>query len=236
MSGKHLLPLTLLLLFFLAGGLSSSAQSGGRKIKGVPMYYEVTPEGDTMFFDSLDPVWVFPRGVKMKQGDWRRYYRLVYQFNKVYPYALVGRKMMAQVDSTLAADVTKRSERNKYISDVEKELFSLFEQDIRRMTVREGLLLVKLVDRECGMSAYDIIRTYESGFAAGFWQLVAKLFSQDLKSRYDPKKGGDDAKIEDLCKIWDAGNWNSFYYSIFMESPPRTVIKSERLDSRVKKK
>lgn len=200
------------------------------------MYYEVTPEGDTMFFDSLDPVWVFPKGIKMKSGDWRRYYRLVYQFNKVYPYALVGRKMMAQVDSTLAADVTKRSQRSKYIDDVEKELFRLFEKDIRNMTIREGLLLVKLVDRECGMSAYEIIQTYESGFAARFWQLVAKLFSQDLKSRYDPKKKEDDAKVEELCKIWDSGNWNNFYYSIFMENPPRTVIKSERLDSRVKKK
>lgn len=232
MLGRRTLPF---ILFFLLLTIASAAQGNKHKVRGVPMYYEVTPEGDTMFFDTLDPIWVFPKGVKMRSGDWRRYYKLVYQFNKVYPYALVGRKMMAQVDSTLAADVTKRSQRSKYIDNVEKELFRLFEQDIRNMTIREGLLLVKLVDRECGMSAYEIIRTYESGFAAGFWQLVAKLFSQDLKARYDPKKE-DDAKIEELCRIWDSGNWNNFYYSIFMENPTRTVIKSERLDSRVQKK
>ena len=67
----------------------------------------------------------------MSNRDWRRYYRLVYNFNKVYPYALVGRDMMRQVDSTIAADVTKRSQRTRYINDVERELFRLFEKDIR---------------------------------------------------------------------------------------------------------
>ncbi len=142
--------------------------------------------------------------------------------------------MMAQVDSTMAADVSKRSQRNRYVNDVEKELFRIFEKDIRGMTVSQGLLLMKLVDRECGMSAYEIIKTYESGFAANFWQLVAKLFSQDLKSRYDP--AGKDAKTEELCKIWDSGDWDSFYWSIFMTSPPRTTIRTETLSSTVRKR
>ena len=199
------------------------------------MYFEVTPQGDTVFMETLDPVWIIPKGRKMKSGDWRRYYKLVYNFNKVYPYALVGRKMMAQVDSTLAADASKHRERNRHINDVEKELFRLFEKDIRHMTVTQGLVLMRLVDRECGMNAYEIIKTYESGFAANFWQLVARLFSQNLKTRYNPAAGGEDAKIEELCQIWDSGEWNSFYFSIFMEYPQRTVIKTERLSSEVKK-
>lgn len=198
------------------------------------MYYEVDEHGDTVLMDTIDPIWVFPRGRRMPSGDWRRYYKLVSNFNKVYPYALVGRKMMAQVDSTIAADVTKRSERKQYVNDVEKELFRLFEKDIRRMTFSQGLLLTKLVDRECDMSPYEIIRTYENGFAANFWQLVAKIFSQDLKARYDPK--GKDSKTEDLVRIWDSGEWDAFYYSIFMEKPPRTQIESERLGSSVRKK
>lgn len=198
------------------------------------MYFQVTEEGDTVFIDSIDPVWVFPKGRGMKSGDWRRYYKLVYNFNKVYPYALVGRKMMAQVDSTIAADVTKKSQRNKYINDVEKELFRLFEKDIRSMTVSQGLVLMRLVDRECGMNAYSIIKNYESGFAANFWQLVARLFSQDLKTKYNPKTNSEDAKIEELCEIWDSGRWDNFYYSIFMERPVRTVIQYETLKSEVR--
>ena len=205
------------------------------KVSGYPMFFRVDEKGDTVYMDTLDPVWIFPKGKKVAKGDWRRYYRLVNQFNKVYPYALAGRKMMAQVDSTLQADASKRSERNRYINDVEKELFRLFEADIRGMTVREGLVLMRLVDRECGMNAFEIIKTYENGFAANFWQLVAKLFSQDLKTRYDPVNNEEDARIEELCKIWDSGQWDGFYYSIFYEYPKKTVIKSERLKSEVRK-
>jgi len=205
-----------------------------RRVRGTPMRYEVI-NGDTVFVDVLDPIWVFPKGRKMKSGDWRREYRLVYNFNKVYPYALVGRRMMAQVDSTIVADVTKRSQRNQYITDVEKELFRIFEKDLRNMTVTQGGILMRLVDRECGMPPYDIIKTYINGFAAGFWQAVARLFGSDLKKRYDPSQG-QDAKIERLIEIWDSGAWDSFYYSIFWERPPKVILKAETLDSEVRKK
>ena len=208
--------------------------TGIMEVRGVPMYFEII-EGDTVFFDVLDPVWVFPKGRKARRGnDWHKKYKLVYNFNKVYPYALVGRKMMAQVDSTIAADVTRKSEKNRYVNDVEKELLRLFEQDIRHMTISQGMVLLRLVDRECGMCGYDIIKTYENGLAAAFWQLVAKIFSHNLKTRYDPD--GKDSDIEKLVAVWDSGQWDSFYYSIFMEPPPKTIIKTETLSSEVKKK
>jgi len=216
-------------------GAREAVRQARRPLRGTPMYFELDEHGDTVFMETLDPVWIFPRGRRMRDGDWRRFYKLVFNFNKVYPYALVGRKMMAQVDSTIAADVTKRSERNRYINDVEKELFRLFEKDIRNMTISQGLVLMRLVDRECGMSAFSIIKTYENGFAAYFWQLVARIFSQNLKTRYDPSKG-EDARIEELCKIWDSGQWDSFYFSIFMEPPRKTVIQRETLDSEVQRK
>lgn len=204
------------------------------KVTGTPMQFEILPNGDTVFVDLLDPVWVYPKGRRPKGDDWRKEYRLVYNFNKVYPYALVGRKMMAQVDSTIAADASKKSQRTQYVNDVERELFRLFEKDVRKMTISQGLVLMRLVDRECGMSAYEIIKTYESGFAAGFWQLVAKIFSQNLKTKYDPE--GKDRKIEELVKKWDSGQWDVFYYSVFMEFPQHTVIQTDSLKSEVKKK
>ena len=84
---KYILSVLLSLLFLIP----ASAQKL-RKPKGTPMYYEVTPEGDTVFMETLDPVWILPRGRKAGSADWRRYYKLVYNFNKVYPFALVGRK------------------------------------------------------------------------------------------------------------------------------------------------
>lgn len=198
------------------------------------MRWEINENGDTIFTEELRPARVFARVPKQKGKEWRKYYRLVFNFNKVYPYALVGRKMMAQVDSTLAAEPLKRSERNQYIKSVERELFRLFEKDIRKMTISQGMVLMRLVDRECGMPPYDIIKTYEGEFAAGFWQFIARLFDADLKRRYDPQD--KDHQIEELVQIWDSGDWDGFYWSIFWENPPRTVIKTEKLSSEVKKK
>ena len=196
------------------------------------MRWEINEKGDTIFTEELRPARVFARVPKQKGKDWRKYYRLVFNFNKVYPYALVGRKMMAQVDSTLAAEPLKRSERNQYIKSVERELLRLFEKDIRKMTISQGMVLMRLVDRECGMPPYDIIKTYE--VAAGFWQFIARFFDADLKKRYDPQNKDHD--IEELVQIWDSGDWDGFYWSIFWENPPRTIIKTDRLSSEVKKK
>ncbi len=206
-------------------------RTGVRRVSGVPMFYEIIG-GDTVFVDSIDPVWVFPKGYKPKGTDWRKNYRLVYNFNKVYPYALAGRKMMAQIDSTIAADASKRSQRNAYTHDVMMELFGIFEKDIRNMTVSQGMVLMRLIDRECGEPPYGLIKEYRNGFTAGFWQLVAKLFGADLKKRYEP--AGADKDIESLVHIWESGAWESFYYSIFFEYPKKTVIPRERLQSTVK--
>lgn len=196
--------------------------------------YTIDENGDTSFVDNLKPARVFARVPKQKGKEWRKYYKLIYNFNKVYPFALVGRKMMAQVDSTLAAEPLKRSERNNYIKSVERELFRLFEKDIRKMTISQGMVLMRLVDRECGMTPYEIIQTYEGDFAAGFWQFIASFFDADLKKGYDPN--GKDKDIEELVEIWDSGDWDAFYWSIFWEDPPRTVISRERLSSEVKKR
>lgn len=196
------------------------------------MKYEINEQGDTVFVDEIRPTRIFARMPKQKGREWKKYYKLVFNFNKVYPYALVGRKMMAQVDSTLAAQPLRKSERNRYIDCVEKELFRLFEKDIRKMTISQGMVLLRLVDRECGMPPYDIIKTYEGSFAAGFWQFIARFFDADLKKRYDPQ--GKDRNIEELVEIWDSGDWDAFYWSIFWEDPPKTVFKTERLSSDVR--
>lgn len=189
---------------------------------------------DNEFYGELPPATVRSRSKKKAKRygkEWREKYRLVYNFNRVYPYALVGRKMMAQVDSTIEADNLDKRNRDRYIKNVERELFKLFEQDIRHTTISQGFLLTRLVDRECGMSVYDIIYNYEGGFSAGFWNLVGKIFDQDLKAHYDPL--GEDAKTEELVQIWEKGEeeWNNFYYYIFWEDPPKSTIKTDRLST-----
>ncbi len=182
----------------------------------------IVEDGDTIFIDHIRASKVYSRLPKMKGREWRQYYRLVHNFSKAYPYALVARKLVIQADSTIAADGLKRGKRDRYINEIQKELFEVFEGQMRNLSVSQGALIMKLVDREIGKSSYDVIKDYKSGITAGFWQGIAKLFGSDLKAPYDPK--GEDAATEELVQIWEAGDFDAFYWSIFWKDPPEMPI------------
>ena len=177
---------------------------------------------DTIYIDEITAAKIWERLPKKKGKDWRKYYRLVYNFSKAYPYALVARKLVHEADSTIAADNLKRVRREQYVNRVQKELFDVFESQMRSMTVSQGALLMKLIDREVGKSSYDIIKDYKNGLAAGFWQGIAKIFGTNLKKPYDPD--GEDALTEELVKIWEAGDFQAFYFAIFWKDPPELPI------------
>lgn len=173
--------------------------------------------GDTTYYDNIDPIWIFGRG-KTPSKDWKKYYRMVYNFPRSYPYALAAGRLQTIVDSTIAADNLSRAKKEKYIAGIQKQLFKDFEGALHNMTISQGALLLKLIDRETGQSSYSIIKDYKNGIAAGFWQGVAKMFDNDLRSKYDPE--GADADLEELVQMWQNGTFDKLYYSIFWEAPP----------------
>lgn len=187
----------------------------------------VVDDGDTIYVDNIRPARIYSKLPKQKGREWRKYYRLVHNFSKAYPYALVARKLVQRADSTIAADKLKRVKRDKYINSVQTELFEVFESQMRNMTVSQGALLMKLIDREVGRSSYDIIKGYKSRITAGFWQGVAQLFGSDLKKPYNPQ--GEDRLTEELVQIWDAGDFPAFYFSIFWKDPPEVKIPKKYL-------
>lgn len=191
------------------------------KNKGEMMEYII--EGrDTIYIDNIRASKVYSRVPRMKGREWRKYYRLVHNFSKTYPYAIVARKLVAEADSTIAADKLKRVKRDRYINQVQKELFSVFESQMRSLTVSQGALLMKLIDREVGKSSYKIIKDYKNGMAAGFWQGIAKIFGSDLKKPYDPE--GEDKATEELVELWESGDFPAFYWSLFWKDPPEMPI------------
>ena len=187
----------------------------------------IVEKGDTIYVDQIQASKVYSRLPKQKGREWRKYYRLVHNFSKAYPYALVARNLVIRADSTIAADKLKGVKREKYIKGVQKEIFDVFEGQMRQMTVSQGALLMKLVDREVGKSSYNIIKDYTSGIAAGFWQGIAKIFGTDLKKPYDPE--GEDLLTEELVKIWEDGDFQAFYFSIFWKDPPVMPIPEKYL-------
>lgn len=201
------------------GSDSPKTQDGGDYL---PFIVE---NGDTVYIDNLPAARVYQKLPRQKGREWRKYYRLVYNFSKVYPYALVARHLVEEVDSTIVADNLKRGKRDKYITQMQKELFEVFEQPMRNLTVSQGALLMKLIDREVGKSSFNIIKDYKNGMAAGFWQGIAKLFGTDLKKPYDPD--GEDRPAEELVQKWENGEFEGLYYSLFWQYPPTVEIPSK---------
>ena len=120
----------------IASGFVCHAQKSKREV-GAQAVWGVGPsdqenalryivEGkDTIFIDHLKPSKVYSRLPRQKGREWRKYYRLVHNFSKAYPYALVARRLVQEADSTIAADNLTRVKRDKYITSVQNELFSV---------------------------------------------------------------------------------------------------------------
>lgn len=217
----------LAILFLLIPGLflsrpDASAQQHWQE--RIFMEYYVETPGDTVYVDTLPAAVVFPRIRNTKDPDVKKYYKLVYNFNKVYPYTDVAVKIVRDADRDLAA-MRRRRDREKYVDAVSDQLLDDFSSVARHMTVSQGKLLVRLVDREVGKTPYTIVKEYKSGVAASFWQGVAKVFGQDLKTHYDPK--GEDRMTEYLIEKWNEGQFDALYFSIFREWPETVVIPSK---------
>lgn len=180
---------------------------------------------DTIYIDEIRASKVYSRLPRQKGKEWRKYYRLVHNFSKTYPYALAARNIIRKADKDIEDNNLKRLKKDKYINNVQDELFEMFEEPLRNLTVTQGALLMKLIDREIGKSSYMIIKDYKNGIAAKFWQGVAKVFGSDLKKPYDPE--GEDRKIEELVEIWEAGDFDAFYFSLFWKDPPKVEIPSK---------
>ena len=109
---------------------------------------------------------------------------------------------MSLVNDTLMKLRTDR-ERRAYIKEFEKSIFAEFEGDVRKMTITQGEILLKLIDRETKNTSYEIIKEYRGGFTAAFWQGVARIFGTNLKATYDPF--GEDAVMEIIIRDIEGG-------------------------------
>ena len=200
--------------FLLLGALFYTSFANGQK-PGVRIGYEVHGK-DTIYIDRINELHVFNRPQSWKKSrEWRKFYRTVYNFAKVYPYALKAKAIMRDADSTLANSNFTRGQREKYIKDYEKKLFREFEKPLRSLSINQGKLLLKLIAREAGISSYYAIKNYKGGAAAGFWQGIAKLFGSDLKKKYD--MFGEDKILEELVRMYRNGSFWYLYYSMFRE-------------------
>ena len=132
----------------------------------------------------------------------RRYRRLIRNVKKAYPYAMVAGRELQALDLHLAT-LPSEKKRKAYVDQAEKEIMDRFEKDVRKLTISQGIILVKLIDRETGRTSYKVIKELKGNITAFFWQGIARIFGNNLKTEYDP--GGEDRIIEDIVRGIEAG-------------------------------
>ncbi len=138
------------------------------------------------------------------------YNRLRYNIYKVYPYAIIAAEVLKDVDVNLAKYEDDRKKRKEYLKSVEKELNKRFKGELENMTISQGQLLVKLINRQTGKNCYGIIKELKGGFSAVVWQSVALLFNNSLKREYDPYDR--DKEIENIVVELEANYYYKYKY------------------------
>ncbi len=132
----------------------------------------------------------------------RKYRRIIRNVKKAHPYAVIANLKLRHLDSTLV-DIDSKKERKEYTEVAEAEIMAEFENEIKRLTVKQGIILVKLIDRETGKTSYEVLKDIRGGFTAFFWQGIARLFGNNLKMQFDPD--GEDKVIEDIVMAMEWG-------------------------------
>jgi len=157
---------------------------------------------DTIIHRDIREVRVYPRkNFKNPQME-KQYNRLIQRVKKVYPYAVTANQLLQKYEPEYSNLKTDR-ERRKRIKKIEDELLVRYKNELKKMSIADGRVLIKLIDRETGRTSYSIIKEFRGSFAAAFWQGIARIFRNNLKDEYDPY--GEDALIEQIVTLIEFG-------------------------------
>lgn len=162
----------------------------------------VIVDGDTIPNVTLEEVVIFPRLVFKNKYRRRRYSKLIRDVRRAYPYAKYAKSMLDEMENEFQ-NLSTEKEKQKYVKTVEKKLMGEFGNELKKLTITQGRILLKLIDRETGDTSYELLKELRGSVSAVFWQALARLFGSDLKSQYDPK--GADRLIERVVKLIEAG-------------------------------
>jgi hypothetical protein len=200
----------LTLLFLLAGTATTQAQTPtatnkilvGAEIIGRDTFASV-------LLDEFEKIEKLPKHLAKAR---EKYNRLKYNIYKVYPYAAIAADVLKDVDVNLAKLENDKKARKAYLKSVEKELNKRFKGELEDLTITQGQVLVKLINRQTGKNCFGIIKELKGGFSAVVWQSVALLFSNSLKKEYDPR--GADRDMEIIVAELEASNHYKYKYQM----------------------
>jgi hypothetical protein len=126
----------------------------------------------------------------------KKYQRLVYNVKKVLPYAKLASFRFQMLEQNLQLLPNEKA-RKEYLKRSENSIKEQFMDDLMNLTVSQGKILIRLIYRETGSNAYDLLKTYRGNLTAMYWQTFAKFIGGNLKDEYDPV---EDWQIEQIIK------------------------------------
>ncbi|MBQ8990172.1 MAG: DUF4294 domain-containing protein [Prevotella sp.] len=163
---------------------------------------KVLHEGDSIQYMEMNNVYVYPQLTFKNKKQAQSYMRLVTNVKKVLPIAKEARQMLIETTELLDMLPDEKS-KQEHIKRVEEDIFRTYKPKMKKLTYSQGKLLIKLVDRECNSSSYDMIKAFMGPVRAGFWQVFAWGFGASLKKEYDPD--GVDRLTERVVLMVEAG-------------------------------
>lgn len=158
-------------------------------------------EGDTIPWICLGSVNISAERTFKNKKQAQRWSKLKRDVKKVYPYAILASAKLKEYNRIMAG--MPEMQRKVYMKKAEEDLKKEFEDELKKLTITQGRILIKLIDRETGNTSYDLVKDLRGSFQAFMWQSVARLFGSNLKSEYDAD--GDDKMIEDIIHLVEAG-------------------------------
>ena len=186
-----------LALFMLAVVASERAQAQTGSLDTVRVYAMVSASGDTIPYGVLPPVFVYTKLTAQQRKYWAEWTRLRNAVYVTYPYAMAASRIMNDINAKLV-NVSSKKERRQIIHSREKELKKEFTDKLTQLSVYQGKILMKLINRQTGNNCYEIIDEYKGFMTAAFWQGVAFVFGSNLKQAYDP--AGKERDIESIVR------------------------------------
>jgi hypothetical protein len=159
-------------------------------------------DGDTIPVIDLQPFHLFAPRYFTTRSAAMRYQRLVFNVRKVYPYARLAGIKLREYSEELEK-MESDAQRRRAVRQIENEIREEFEGDLMKLTRTQGMILIKLIDRETTHTSYDLLRDFRGMVSAVFWQSLGRIFGYNLKTGYDP--GGEDYLIEEIVLMIEAG-------------------------------
>ena len=195
----------LIIPFFIFSLAALNAQKlidDSTAIKDFNLLNQIFRDGDTLLHSTIKEVSVYPEPQFSSRRDLRRYERLIHNLKIVHPYAVMAADMLNELNEAFIGLKTER-ERQQFVKQVESKLMNEFEDELKSLTLTQGRLLIKLIDRETGNTSYELLRELRGSFSAFFWQAVARLFGSNLKTTFDAD--GEDKLIDQIIILMENG-------------------------------